>query len=392
MIINRNPEQHLTYCLNVHPGESWDDNFDAIKKYALEVREKVCPYVSFGLGMRLSRVAADELIKPKRLSEFKEFLAKHDLYVFTINGFPYGQFHGMRVKEKVYQPDWTTDERVEYTNLLAEILAELLPDNVMGSISSVPGKWCGMNRCENISDAEGIDLITKNISKCADYFNALENRTGKQIMLALEPEPDCLIDSTDTTIEFFNDVLAKSDSMISLGYDWSRYIGLCFDTCHLSVVFESPLESMQRILKRGIVIAKVQVSAALRAETGAETAEQLSAFAENVYLHQCGMKTADGDYIHNTDLTHEFLSHVAQVKGGEVRVHMHVPLYFENSNKLFSTIDSIPSEFFNLARTNEIPHLEIETYTFDVLPDELSFFPIAKSIQLEFKVLKQFLK
>ncbi len=393
MIINKNPVQHLTYCLNVHPGEGWDANFTAIKKYALEIRQLVAPGKPFGLGLRLSWIAANQLSKPERMAEFKAFLEKHDLYVFTINGFPYGQFHGMAVKQSVYDPDWQTDDRVIYTNLLADILAELLPENVMGSISTVPGGYGEKLKTETLKaeivqdKASCLGDIADNIARCATHFAEIEKGAGKYIMLAMEPEPDCLFDSADSTIDFFNDVLAESDAMRQLNFDWNRYIGVCLDTCHMSVVFDDPAESLQKLLDNNITIAKVQISAALKAETGAETAEHLTAFAENVYLHQLRLRSVDGNVISYPDLTDEALEAVAEAPGGEVRVHMHVPLYFEQTGTLRSTSGDLTQQFFEKVAAANISHLEIETYTFNVLPSELSNIPIEDSIKHEFQVV-----
>ena len=52
MRVKENPQIHLTYCLNVHRGETWQENFDAIKKNALIIRDQVAKGRSFGLGLR----------------------------------------------------------------------------------------------------------------------------------------------------------------------------------------------------------------------------------------------------------------------------------------------------------------------------------------------------
>src|SRR5664279_4227211 len=132
---------HLAYCTNVHRGETWRETFASLKNHALNVREKICPHGPFAIGLRLSNQAATELYDPKMLLEFQRWLEKNSCYVFTINGFPYGQFHGTRVKEQVYRPDWTSPERVAYTNLLFNLLAELLPAGIEGSVSTLPGSF-----------------------------------------------------------------------------------------------------------------------------------------------------------------------------------------------------------------------------------------------------------
>ena len=96
----------------------------------------------FGVGLRLSAEAAADVARARCARRASaRFLAAEDLFVFTINGFPYGAFHGQRVKETVYQPDWRDERRLTYTNHLADILAELLPASGSGSISTVPGTF-----------------------------------------------------------------------------------------------------------------------------------------------------------------------------------------------------------------------------------------------------------
>src|SRR5690606_1462491 len=98
---------HLTYCTNIHPGESWSRVFSNLRTDLLEVRDLVSVDQPFGVGLRLSAEAADTLVQPEPLAEFRSFLEQERLYVFTLNGFPYGPFHGQAVKAAVYQPDWT---------------------------------------------------------------------------------------------------------------------------------------------------------------------------------------------------------------------------------------------------------------------------------------------
>src|SRR6185503_13509896 len=129
---------HLAYCTNIHRGETWSETFDALIRYTLPVRERVCRDQPYAIGLRLSNEASLELAQPDALEAFRQWLHQHNCYVFTINGFPYGKFHGTRVKEQVYAPDWTTQERVDYTNLLFDLLSELAPAGIAGSVSTVP--------------------------------------------------------------------------------------------------------------------------------------------------------------------------------------------------------------------------------------------------------------
>src|SRR3954452_432273 len=84
---------HLSYCTNIHPGESWPEVRANLDRYLVPVRERVAADRPFGVGLRLSAESARALATPHALDELRGFLAAHDLYVFTINGFPYGPFH-----------------------------------------------------------------------------------------------------------------------------------------------------------------------------------------------------------------------------------------------------------------------------------------------------------
>jgi len=380
VIVRRRPPLHLTYCLNVHRGERWPVNLEAIRTHALSVRERVAPGRAFGLGLRLSRAAADELGEPAPLAEFRRFLAGHELYVFTINGFPYGDFHDTAVKENVYAPDWRSEDRLAYTTRLADILAELLPEDTPGSISTVPGSYRAW-----MHGAEDTDAIGRNLARCAEHLHHIEATCGRHIMLALEPEPDCLFDTTAETVAFFNTVLAGHPAIRRVGGDWRRYIGVCLDTCHISVQFEDPAESLLELRRNGIEVPKVHLSAALRACTGPSTASLLGAFAEGVYLHQVRLRRVDGSVLPFPDLTKDALGAVAREADGEVRVHVHVPLYFEESGSLRSTAAGLSSTFFRALSDAGLPHLEIETYTFNVLPPDLARRPLTDSIVEEYR-------
>src|SRR4051812_23941199 len=129
---------HLAYCTNVHRGETWAETFAALERHTLPVRRRVAEGRPYAIGLRLGQRAATELAQPGELAAFQRWLEKHDCYVFTINGFPYGSFHGARVKEQVYAPDWSTAERVAYTRQLFVLLDQLAPKRAAGSVSTVP--------------------------------------------------------------------------------------------------------------------------------------------------------------------------------------------------------------------------------------------------------------
>ena len=386
MQIQTSPPLHLTYCLNVHPGETWAENLAAIRAHVPAVRRLVGRAGSFGLGLRLSRAAAAELREPAKLAEFRAFLALHDLYVFTINGFPYGRFHGTAVKEDVYRPDWRDPERRDYTLTLADILAALLPDGVSGSISTVPGSYKAW-----IRTAADVEQMVDNLIAVVRRLAEIREQTGREIVLGLEPEPDCFIETTAETIRFLEGPLAGEGSALlsaSAGVSRARarewlaaHVGVCFDTCHMALQFEDLAAGLSALRAAGVRIAKVQLSAALRVPDAGALDATAAMFRDPGYLHQVKTQGAGGRIESFADLP------LAAGRGGtgESRIHFHVPLYFEGSGGGLSTGAALDGAFFRALRAGASGHLEIETYTFHVLPDAVTSLDVDASIAREYE-------
>ncbi|HDZ21264.1 hypothetical protein LCGC14_0181780 [marine sediment metagenome] len=389
MRIQSDPPVHLTYCLNVHPGESWAENVAAIRTFAIAVRDRVAADKPFGLGLRLSALAAGQLAEAAALSEFRMFLDRENLYVFTINGFPYGQFHDTAVKDSVYAPDWRTAERRDYTIAMAEVLAQLLPEGVTGSISTVPGSYKPW-----IQGDDDVRQMVEMLCDTAARLDAIARRSGREIVLALEPEPDCFIENTDETIAFFNGPLREhgcryladrhgldqADAARVIG----RHVGVCFDTSHLAVEFEDLAASLVSLAAAGVRIGKVHLSAALEARANAAARSQLREFCDPVYLHQVKSRGAGGEVVSYPDLP-DALDADTDQSSQTWRVHFHVPLFFEGSGELASTNSLLTGELAAALRAGATEHLEIETYTFAVLPDELRADDLADSIAREYE-------
>lgn len=373
MKIQDDPPLHLTYCLNVHRGEAWEDCLAAIGRYALKVRDRVGRGRAFGLGLRLGHLAANQLSRPAARKAFKEFLQEENLYVFTVNAFPYGQFHQTAVKENVYSPDWRTAERRDYTNLVADILADLLPEGVDGSISTVPGSYKAW-----ITSQADTTAMRQGIAQSLMHLEAIHRRTGKRICLALEPEPDCVVETTGEVVEFIH-------AMMAPGMDASllSYLGVCFDTSHMAVEFEDLADSLSQLAAANVPVAKIHLSSALRVSPTPAAMERLRAFCDPVYLHQV-KATVGGRVVSYRDLP-DALAAAGETPMEEMRVHFHVPLYFLTHAGLHSTSSLLTGRFGELVRGGISPHLEIETYTFDVLPGELKTPDIAESIAREFE-------
>jgi len=404
MKLQDDPPLHLTYCLNIHPGESWEENFAAIQEKTLAVKQTVAPDKAFGLGLRLSAMAAETLRQPKVMADFRAFLDANGLYVFTINGFPYGQFHKGKVKEDVYRPDWSDDARRDYTNTLADILAELLPEGVPGSISTLPlsyKKWFESSGTVEVGKKD-LFRMEANVGDCAWRLADIRRRTGKQIVLAFEPEPDCLMANTKEAQEYHAVLLKGASSSIMLARPcplevatdiFRRHVGVCVDLCHLAVEFEHPKTSLERLARAGIAVGKVQLSSALRCVPTRTTRRRLGEFSESVYLHQVKVRKADGRILSYPDLADApDVRGIKPPDGEEWRIHFHVPLYVAEYGELRSTSGLYTPELAKLLRSGVTPHLEIETYTFDVLPKETREPDVVRSIVREYQWVLDYLK
>lgn len=394
MRLRDNLPLHLTYCLNIHPGETWEENFDAIVEHAAAVRDMVAPDMPFGLGLRLSNIAAKSLAQRESLNSFKRFLADNNMYVFTVNGFSYGRFHGSAVKEKVYQPDWLAPERRAYTIALADILAALLPEDVAGSISTVPCSYKNRMRTD-----EDIMTATSNLMDCVAHLARIREMEGRTITLALEPEPDCFLETTGEAVAFFENYAFDRGakhlaSNIGCGADEARrivcrHLGICFDTCHIAVQFEDICASVKQLRGHGIAISKIHLSAAVRARIAADTVQKLAELAEPSYLHQLRIRYADGKMESHEDISNEALNMLRPDQSGEMRCHFHLPLYFAGCGSLESTASALTPEFFRLVLAGETSHLEIETYTLGVLPAELRPRNVARSVAKEYDWVRE---
>lgn len=380
---------HLAYCTNIHPGETWDEIRANLERHVPEVRRRVCPDAPFGLGLRLSAVAAEALARPDALESFEDFLRRESLYVFTINGFPYGPFHGTRVKEDVYRPDWREDARLAYTNRLADLLVRWLPgEGEQGSVSTVPGAF----RAAVAGD--GVARIAEQLLRHAAHLVELERSTGRRIVLALEPEPCCLLETIEETVGFFRRHLHSEQAAARLatltGLDahdalaaLRAHLGVCLDLCHAAVEFEEPACCFELLEAAGIAVAKIQVTAGLRVpRMTVTTADALRGLEDDVYLHQVVERAADG-LCRYADLGEALADGRWQRGDCEWRVHFHVPVFLEELDGFAST-QSFVREALRLHRDRaRSSHLEVETYTWSVLPERHRSVPVTEAIARE---------
>lgn len=391
------PYGHLTYCTNIHGGEAWADHFAALRENVPLIKAQVTPGQPMGIGLRLSDRASRDLTDPQALAAFQAWLAANDAYVFTMNGFPFGAFHGDVVKANVHAPDWTTEERLTYTLRLFDLLAELLPEGMDGGISTSPlayrhwynataDGWRNMRR-----------LATRHVVDVAAYLIAMERDTGKTLHLDIEPEPDGVLESGPEFISWFTEELVPQGIAIlaeRFGFTpavaeetLKKHIRLCYDVCHFALGYEDHAAVISELGRHAIRIGKLQLSAAVAARLPADygqrqaVGEAFKAFDEPTYLHQVLAKKRDGSVLRFPDLP-EALAQLDNDAVTEWRAHFHVPVFFEKLGLLTSTQEDI-RRILQLQQDGLLtPHMEVETYTWEVLPRELQL-PVAGSISRE---------
>ncbi len=364
----------LTYCQNIHPAETWPQARAALEGPARAVKAALSPDAPMAVGLRLSARAAADLADPAARADLKALLAREDFRAITVNGFPYGPFHGVAVKEAVYEPDWRDPARLAYTCALADLMADIGPAGEMLSLSTVPGGF--KPRCAGAEAG-----IAEALLRAAAHCVALRQRTGAEVALAIEPEPCCLLETIAESAAFFDrwlfsDAAARRLAALSglatgeAAAALPRHLGLCYDVCHAAVEFEDPADSIAALRAAGVPVHKLQLSAALRLpRVDAASRAALAAFDEPTYLHQV-VSRRDGRLTRLHDLPLA-LARGAAADGEEWRVHFHVPLFVADAGAFATTQDFLAEILALHAQAPIAPHLEVETYTWDVLPPHL---------------------
>ncbi|MDO3383490.1 metabolite traffic protein EboE [Gilvimarinus algae] len=354
----------LTYCSNIHPGESWADVMHNLNSHALDVKSRLPGNTPFPLGLRIAHQAVMEADN-KAIAEFQRWCREHNAYLLTINGFPYGTFHETRVKENVYLPDWRERERVAYSKRLGDLAVALAPDAKRISISTVPIAFKPAFRDSDWA------IALEHVREVAEHYRHIHEQSGIRLVLSIEPEPMCVLETTDEAIDFFR--------RLQLPDTLRPYVGLCFDCCHQAVEFESAADCLARITREHITIGKVQVSSALKAQ-GAEI-QHLANFDEPVYLHQAVARDSrSGQLQRFTDLA----DFTQALSGGahfdECRVHFHIPVFCEHLGQVGTTQDFLRDLLPLL--DSDIP-LEVETYSFAAIPENLRHGSVGENIARE---------
>jgi hypothetical protein len=304
------------------------------------------------------------------------------------------------VKEAVYQPDWLEPERLAYTDRLADILAALLPEGLEGTISTVPGAFA-----PRVGGERDAGRMAKAMLAHAAHLVRLRAATGRRVALALEPEPCCYLETIDETVAFFQQHLLGPEAIHGFseatGLDPAgaerairEHVGVCLDACHMAVEFEDPGVVLDALDQAGVRVAKVQVTAGLRVVIPADDAsalDALAAFADDVYLHQVVERRPDGALTRYLDLPQALAASRDRPGAREWRVHFHVPVFRERYGQ-FEGTQAYVADLLRVVRArSDCTHFEVETYTWDVLPEEFRREGIVAGVSRELEWMeKQF--
>jgi sugar phosphate isomerase/epimerase len=368
----------LTYSTLVHPGDTWDDMWHSLTTYVPKVKERIAPNERFGVSLRLAAASAERLVndKPER-EKLKKFLADNDMYLYTVNAFPYGPFKGRIVKEQVYEPDWRSEERTQYTINVAEILGDVAPEGTSPSIQSAP-----LGFKPRVTGSDVVAAYTEHVLRVVARLVEIHHRTGRTVGLALEPEPFCFLETTDETVDYFTNHLYTGSAAATVarlaGIPISeahaalrRHLGMVFDICHQAVAYENIAESLQKLVDAGIPIFKLQEAAALyMPQVTPEVVDVLTPYAETIYLTQT-MEKKEGRMNRFLNLEDAFVAWKENPGPREWRTHIHVPVFLDDLGRFRTTRFAI-EDALRFHKANPLSRqLEIETYTWDVLPDNL---------------------
>jgi sugar phosphate isomerase/epimerase len=380
----------IGYCTNVHAGATLQEMLENLERHARDVRREFAPNQTMGLGLWLSAAAAEQTLAEDRSAELAEYLRGEGFLPFTLNGFPFGNFHRDVVKHDVYLPTWWQEPRLRYTQQLIEILHAILPAGREGSISTLPIAW-GTPRPSDGQQRQA----ARQLGEVAAALERLEQETGRLIYLCLEPEPGCLLQYSADVVDFFERYLSGPDAGTM-----RRYLRVCHDVCHAAVMFESQRDVIARYREAGLQIGKVQVSAAVvvrldRAPPDERRSilEELSRFAEDRYLHQTMVRLADGEprFFEDLPLALQAFSS-ATPPASEWRVHFHVPIYLQRFGKLDTSQSDILECLEATKQVPELQHYEVETYAWNVLPPALRQQRLAAGIAQEMSWFRALVK
>ena len=369
---------HLTYSTLVHPGDDWEQMWQSLITYVPKVKARIAGNRRFGVSLRLSANSARTLAgSAAEREKLKRFLGDSNMYLYTVNAFPYGAFKGAPVKEQVYEPDWRSEERTRYTINVADVLADVCTPDIAPSIQSAP-----LGFKPRVTGDDVVASYTEHVLRVVAHLVALEARTGRTVQLALEPEPFCFLETTDETVDYFTGHLysgAAAEELARLARipiaeahgALRRHLGVVFDICHQAVEYEDIAASLQKLVDACIPIFKLQEAAALHVPEVTQAAvDTLKRYAKTIYLTQT-MERRDGRVNRFLNLDDAIAAFEKAPGPREWRVHIHVPVFLDDLGPFRTTRFAIADALrFHKAKPLS-RQLEIETYTWDMLPENL---------------------
>ena len=386
---------HLTYSTLVHPADDWDQLWKSVNTYLPQVKARMSPNQKFGVCLRTSAPSAATLTGDRtKLADLKQFFADNDLYLYTANAFVYGVFKKQLIKEDVYEPDWRTEDRTQYTMQVASLLAELAPEGIEPSIQSAP-----LGFKPRVTGDDVVEAYTANVIRVVAHLVRLHKDTGKVVTLGLEPEPRCYLETTDETIDYFKKHLFSGQTAQRLAKAaglneadaataMRRHTGVVFDIGHQAVGYEDIPVSLQKLVDNGVQIVKLQEAASMfMPDVTQKTVDALQAFAKTIYLSQTCQKK-DGKTTWFLNLEDAFEDWYKNPGPREWRTHFHVPVFLDDLGAFGTTRFALEQALAFHKRHPLSPHLEIETYTWDVLPDHLKTGDIVEYVCREMDWVK----
>jgi sugar phosphate isomerase/epimerase len=369
---------HLTYSTLVHPADDWEQIWQSLNTYVPKVKERFAGNQRFGVSLRLSAKSAETLANSKaERDKLRKFLDDQNMYLYTVNAFVYGHFKGNVVKEQVYEPDWRSEERTQYTMNVASVVADIAPADVLPSIQTSP-----LGFKPRVTGPDVVQSYTDNVLRVTKHLIELEAKTGVTVTLGLEPEPYCFLETTDETVDYFTNHLYSGASAEKLakmsGLPISeaitalrKHVGIVYDICHLAVEYEDITQSLQKLVDAGVPIVKLQEAAALHMpEVTQQVVDTLKRYSKTIYLTQT-IEKRDGKFTKYLNLEDAFAAWEKSPGPREWRTHIHVPVFLDDLGQFRTTRFAIADALKFHKQRPLSRHLEVETYTWDMLPDSL---------------------
>jgi sugar phosphate isomerase/epimerase len=369
---------HLTYSTLVHPADNWEQLYNSLVTYLPKVKARFAGNKAFGVCIRLSASTAQTLANSvAERDKLKKFLTDNDMYIYTANAFVYGHFKGDKVKEQVYEPDWRGEERTQYTINVANVLADVCPAGIAPSIQSAP-----LGFKPRVTGADVIASYTDHVLRVVAHLIELEAKTGRTVQLALEPEPYCFLETTDETIDYFTKHLYAGPAVEKLAKlahvpiseaneALRRHLGIVYDICHQAVEYEDIGASLQKLVDAGVPVFKLQEAAALHMPDVTQgVVDTLKRYAKTIYLTQT-MEKKDGKITKYLNVDDAIAAFEKDPGPREWRTHIHVPVFLDDLGQFRTTRFAIADALRFHKQKPISRHLEVETYTWDMLPDSL---------------------